>query len=149
MSNDFEPILAGLLTHITSNVTGFKSVGRRVIPWGDVNDLPALFLRLTGLDDDYSSGEGLLRRTLHCELWLYDEASTDPTVAPGIDLNSRVAAVRDCFAPDDLDTGEFTLSAVLAPSRVYRCRVEGRTIYAPGDTINRSIANIPVSILIP
>jgi len=51
--------------------------------------------------------------------------------------------------PDNDDTGEFTLSVALGAGRICRCRIDGRTIYAPGDTLNRSIASIPVSILIP
>lgn len=142
MSNDFEPFLAALLSHVQANVPSFKSAERRLIPWTQVDNQPALFLRMIAVEDIYDGS--LLKRLISGELWVYAKPAPDRSIAPGTGLNALVGQVRDCFAPDDEDTGLFTLNRT-----VTWCRIEGRTLYAPGDTVDQSLAKLDVKILIP
>jgi hypothetical protein len=145
MRTNLEPILAALLTHIGATATSFKTVSRRVTSWTgtDAPEQPALMLRQIAADDIFS-GEGLSRTLIECEMWIYQKASVEPTVAPGISLNALVAEVRASFQPDNEENNEYTIGRL-----AYYCRIEGRTEYAPGDVGDQSIAIIPVKILIP
>jgi hypothetical protein len=94
--------------------------------------------------DDEFSGDGLLKTVLLGELWIYERAPQDLDISPRTSLLARVKSIRDCFIPDNNDTGEYTIGGL-----VFWCRIIGQTNLAPGDTIEQSIARVPVSILLP
>lgn len=145
MRAEFETVLAALLDHVNDKTeTKFKTVSRRLLPWGLVEDQPALFMRQTGLSDK-DSGDGLPYYEIDVEFWVYVKSTpdSDDALAPGIDLNKVVADFRRCFYPDASQSGRFTLNGL-----VYDCRIEGKTEYAPGDIIDQSIAVIPVQITV-
>lgn len=140
---DFEPILSALLDALADRIEGLRRIDRRLVSWTAVEDQPALFLRLIGSSDSFS-GTGLNRTTLRAEIWLYVKPSGDDAVAPGVELNDWIGRVRDAFAPDNRDTGEFTIGG-----KVQWARIEGDSDFSPGDTGQQSIAVFPVRILIP
>lgn len=123
--------------------SGFLTTGRRVRPWTDSFEQPALFFRHTGDDDRYDN-DTLPRTVLEGELWLYSRAGEDPDTAPDTALNNLVRVIREALAPDDPDTNCFTLGGL-----VHWCRIEGKSDYDPGDLDKQSKAVIPVRMLIP
>jgi hypothetical protein len=122
--------------------TGFLTTGRRTQHWSQVSAQPVLFLRHVGTTDTYNGH--LPITTLDCEVWIYSNAGKNPDIAPDIQLNVLVQAVRACFVPDDSDDTRFTLGGL-----AYWCRIEGRSDYAPGDQGGQAIARIPVRITLP
>lgn len=120
-----------------SFTTGFQTTSRRLQHWSQVEAQPALFLRRLGSDDHFS-GE-MPMTTIDCEVWIYSQAGEDPDVAPDVALSNLDRLVRQSFAPDE--ESRFTLGGL-----VYWCRVEGRSLYAPGDQASQGISHIPVRI---
>jgi hypothetical protein len=140
MSADFETVMTALLAHINASVPSFVSTGRRVIHWQQVAAQPALFLRRTGMLDHHNGSMPII--TMECEIWIYCNAGTDPTVAPDEVLTGLEQEVRACLAPDDQN--RFTIGG-----RVYWCRIEGKSDISPGDQGPQAIARIPVHITLP
>lgn len=137
-----EAVIAALFAWLVANVPGLQTTSRRVPHWQNVKAQPGLFLRHIGTTDEYTGH--LPRTTLDCEVWIYSNAGQNPDVAPDTELNTLVSAVRASFAPDDSDGTDFTLNGL-----VYRCRIEGRSDYSPGDQGPQAIARIPVRITLP
>ena len=140
MSADLEAVMEALLSHIAAAVPSFASTGRRVIHWTQVTDQPALFLRRTGMFDHHNGSMPIV--TMECEIWIYCNAGTDPSVAPDTVLTTLEREVRASLAPDDQD--RFTIGGL-----VYWCRIDGKSDISPGDQGPQAIARIPVRITIP
>lgn len=145
MSIDHEAVLQGLIDQIAVGCgSNFKHYSRRLKFWTDSQVQPALFLRHTGDEDDWP-GEGLGIVTLEGELWLYCKASQDPSEAPDTELNRLVKLVRAVFEPDaDGEDARFTIGGI-----VYRCRIDGKSLFDPGDTDEQSKALLPIKIMLP
>lgn len=122
---------------------GFQTTGRRVKHWNQVAAQPALFIRHTG-DDDVWMGEGLCETYIELEVWIYAKTGQDPDAVPDTGLNYLARAIRVALQPDDGEGGEFTMGGA-----VYRCRIEGRSEFDPGDQDSQGKALIPIKILLP
>jgi hypothetical protein len=150
MRTDYEPLFDALDAHIKANTTCFKNANMGRVPyWTNVNDFPFLGLRQTGVLYEYV-GQGLLKTTVKGEIFIFDEATSDPEQAPRTELNAIVEEVLECFEPDCSTRDEFTIGM---PNDVYHCRIEGEVTYAPGDQTvtgqtSKSIALLPVRILL-
>lgn len=123
--------------------TGFATAGRRVKMWQECQAQPAMFLRHIGNHDEYTHNGMLQRTTVKAEVWLYSKAGQDPNVAADITLNALSVAIRSSFAFDD-PTGLFTLGGVCS-----WCRIEGESVYDPGDLDDQSKAIFPILISLP
>jgi len=125
--------------------TGFLTTGRRVIPWGQVDAQPALFLRRVGTSDDYGSDSFFSMTTLECEVWIYSQAGKDPNAVPDVALSNLDALIRQSLKGDsDYGDPRFTLGGLC-----YWCRIEGRSDYSPGDLSGQGLSRIPIRILLP
>lgn len=144
--SDEETVLAALFAWLVAQTTGFKTTGRRVRHWTEAFPQPAMFLRHTGMDDEY---DGTLPvRTMNCEIWVYSNSGQKPNAAPDIDLTMLVNTVRAAFIPD-ADPGDPSDTRFTIGGLVYWCRIEGRSDYSPGDQGPQAIARIPVRITLP
>jgi hypothetical protein len=123
--------------------TGFLTTGRRVKPWSQVTEQPALFLRRMGTEDVVD--ETYTITTLLAEIWIYSKAGEDPDAVPDVALSNLDQMVRASLAPDgDYGDPRCTLGGV-----AYWARIEGRSDYAPGDISSQGISRIPVRITLP
>jgi hypothetical protein len=123
--------------------TGFLTFSRRFQFWTQVSAQPALFLR-DGDEDQQYSEIILPRQTLRAEVWIYSKAGENPDIVPVTALNNLLDAVDAAFAPDDPQTGRFTLGGL-----VEWCRREGKIIKDPGDAGGQAIAVADVEITVP
>lgn len=122
--------------------TGFLTFGRRLIPWDQVPDQPALFLREPDEELEYQSII-LQVQTIKAEVWIYSKAGQNPAIAPITGLNNLLDAVQGALAPD-LTTGRFTLGGL-----VHWCRLQGKIEKEPGDLDGQAIAVAEVLITVP
>jgi hypothetical protein len=84
---------------------GFQTVGRRLKRWDDTPNQPALFIRHTEDDDDWSNAP-LSITTAEVEVWIYSRTGADPDGIPDKGLNMLVRKVRESLGPDD-NYGQF------------------------------------------
>ena len=126
-----------------SFLTGFRTVGRRVLPWSQVTAQPALFLINADEEREVRSGQPP-RRTMMVELLVYSDAGKNVDFAPGIALNNFADAIDGALQPDNVQLNRLTLGGL-----VQHCWIEGKTEFYPGDLGPQAKALIPVKILIP
>ncbi len=129
--------------------TGFLTTGRRLIPAVNVAAQPALFLRDTEEDLEYREDStptrlSLQRQTIKAEIWIYSLAGLNPDAVPATALNNLLDAVQTAFDPDDPMTGRFTLGGL-----VDWCRLSGKILKSPGDTVPQATAVADVEIIVP
>ena len=123
-----------------SFTTGFLTTGRRVQHWNQVSDQPALFLRRTGVLDQYN---GPLSVTiLECEAWIYCNSGQNPEISPDDQLSCLEQLVRTSLW---LDGGRRETLGGL----VEWCRIEGKSDVSPGDQGPQAIARIPIRVRLP
>lgn len=122
--------------------TGFLTASRRIQPWGQLSEQPALFLRRTGTHDQYS-GE-LPITTLKAEVWIYSKAGENPDAVPDEALANLDQMVRAAFKPDVF--GDFVRCTLGAPALIYWARVEGESAYHDGALGGQAISLIPVQV---
>src|SRR4051812_19297017 len=87
------------LFHLLQTECGdtFKTYGRRVKWWRDVNEQPALFIRHTADDYEYA-GEDLPIITVEADIFIYSKSPQGPDAVPDTELNACVAAVQSALA---------------------------------------------------
>ena len=118
------------------------TVGRRVLMWSKVTAQPACFIRNIG--DIYGdAGQIMVPVTMHCEVWIYARAD-GPDVAAGPILNGLVDTLEAAFASYDPASNRLTLGGL-----VQDCRLEGDSVFDPGDLDGQAKAVIPVKIDVP
>jgi hypothetical protein len=123
-------------------IVGFLRIGRRVIPWTEVSDQTALFLRRVGFTDVADHETGWVTTTLECEAWLYSNLGQNTDIVPDDVLTALEEMVRACFVPDgDPDDNLCTLGGA-----VYWARVEGQGAILPGDIGPQAVAHIPIRV---
>ena len=125
--------------------SGVQTTGRRVIPWGDCTDQPALFLRDTDERLEYTNTL-LQTQTIKAEVWLYNRSGGDKTIAPITGLNNMLDAVQAAIAPDDPQGLRYTIGGL-----VFWARMIGRVEKDPGDMDDggQSVAVADIEILVP
>lgn len=146
----FDPV--GLTAILSDNITeantaasfstGFLDVGRRVKMWGEEQEMPACFLRHTKDKDEYVNTV-MQKTSMEFEVWIYSDAGEDPDEVPDITLNNLVTAVRNCLKMDVSGRPQ-TLNGL-----VQWARVEGDTVYDPGDIDGVGKALLNVTVLCP
>lgn len=136
-----EQIMTALLAKLkATNV--FLTVERRVRPWSDVSEQPALFARNVG--DHYEPRSPLpAKRTMSVELWIYAKSGRESGGSPGAVLNNCLDAIDTALKPDVM-TNRQTLGGL-----VEHCRIEGEGVFDPGDLDSQAKAVVPLKILIP
>lgn len=151
MVDDFDPVAMTLTLSQNATAsatavplkTGFRTTGRRVKRWTEVSEQPALFLRLTA-DEDVYPNIIISKTTLEAEIWVYSQAGRNPDAVPGIALSGLVDAIRAALKPDNRMLQQLTLGGL-----VNSCRIEGRTVFDPGDLDGQAKAVLPIKILCP
>lgn len=134
-------VLNGLGDHLVKSTASFKDCKRRLEWWDKVGSFPALFLRLTGVEYDWT-GNGLQKRTLEAEIWFYDEVGE--STVPSERMVTLQTEIQCALAPDDADNGEFTLGGT-----VEWCRIEGKADLDSGDMDKYIKGIVPLRILLP
>ena len=144
MTASREAIYAALFALVAGSA-GFKTTGRRLKLWSDVNasDKPALFLAQRGQTYVQGSEATPQKVTLKADLFVYTNVGKDPKAVPARQLNDLVDAV-DAALAGDVVTGRQTLGGLVA-----HCWIEGEVMIDPGDLDGDGLAVIPVRILIP
>ena len=144
MNNDYEPILAALLTFFQTKLgSTFATYTRRVKMWTqDGLVQPYLGIRHVGSNDEYQQNMSVT--TLHVELWIYAPADADVTGPPDATLNALEKAVRNAMAPDQVQTNRFTIGGL-----VFWFRILGRSDKNPGDNDGQGVLVLPLQITLP
>jgi len=142
VNNDYEPVLAGLLSFLTTKVgSSFPTIGRRVKMWTDVETQPALFLR--HIRDDDMLRQQFAITELDVEIWVYAKAAADPSAAPDTAFNGLIKAIRNALAPDGPQL-KFTIGGL-----VDWCRIVGKSEIDDGSVDGQCKAVIPLRISLP
>jgi hypothetical protein len=134
MSASREAIYAALFA-LVSGSAEFKTKGRRLKLWTDVNAKPAVFVAQRGATPQ--------KVTLKADIFIYTNVGKDPNVIPAAQLNDLVDAIDAALAGSAV-TGRQTLGGLVA-----HCWIEGEVMIDPGDLDGDGVAVIPVRILIP
>lgn len=121
----------------------FRRFGRRLLPWGTVDDQPALFLRHVA--DQYPPRPtGLPAKVvMECEAWLYSQGGADPDVPPEISINDLLDVVEASLRPPTPGSAQ-TLGGLVA-----HAWIEGTIEIHPGDLNGQAIAIVPIRVLVP
>lgn len=144
MTASRESIYAALFA-LVSGSAPFKTKGRRLKMWGDVNpsEKPAIFVAQRGEKYVQGSDATPQKVTLKADIFIYTNAGKDPNVIPATTLNNLVDAV-DAALAGSIITGRQTLGGLVS-----HCWIEGDILIDPGDIDGDGLAVIPVRILIP
>ena len=146
MPTDFEPIVAALWAHLKENVQGISYSSRRLKPWTECPNQPAMFLRHPNDEIAWASPQ-LSKAALSLEIWIYAKSANLPDVASDVVLSDLITSVLNAFTPDNAMTRTFTLGGLLGMAGW--ARVEGKIDRWPGDLDTQAIAVIPVKVLLP
>jgi hypothetical protein len=123
-------------------VGGFQTTGRRIRYAKDVTSQPAMYLRHTADETEWS---GILSiRTVEAELVIFSRAGEDPAAIPDTGLNNLIRAIYEAMAPDDSMQFRFTIGGLCQ-----WCRIEGRSEYDDGALDKQSKAGLLVKITLP
>jgi hypothetical protein len=137
-----EAIMAALGERIAA-LPELKTSGRRVVPWNQLGDQPAAFLRHTGGTVE-SKGPGLRLTKMGADLFVYAQGGRHPDETPESYLNDLKDALEPAFAPDNFALRTLTLGGL-----VHDCRIEGELVFAPGDAGAQSVVLVPLMIILP
>jgi hypothetical protein len=138
--------LLASLAGIKASGVPLKSIGRRVRDPENVssNDRPALFL-VEHMDSWERPAINLpAKRALTVWALLYTDVGTDENLIPMTQINQFIEAIEAALAPDTPILNRFTLGGI-----VFNCMLEGEGIRAAGDTTGKSVAAIPIKIILP
>jgi hypothetical protein len=124
-------------------LTGFQTVGRRVIRWSEISAQPALFLVNASEQREVRSGLPP-KRTMYVELMIYSDSGKNANFAPGITLNNFADAIEAALQPDNILQNVQTLGGLVA-----HARLEDAIDFYPGDLGSQAIALLHVAILLP
>lgn len=139
-----ETVLNQLLTVLATTGT-FLTVGRRNLGSNKIGpaESPALFL--LGDSEDHSGEINQPRRLVLTQKAVYlNDVGASQTVIPETAINNALDALDALLAPDNPMLGRCTLGGL-----VYSARIKGRTIKAPGDQTGKSLAIVPLEIILP
>ena len=124
----------------------FKIVSRRNrAPESIGPDLsPALFLLEDGETYDTPSPSVPSKRCLHVLACLYNDIGNDLNATPKTALNDALDALDAFIRKVDPATGRNTLGGL-----VYSCMIKGEGLRSSGDTTGKSVAGLPIEIILP
>lgn len=145
MSVSRETIMTALLAHLSS-VAAFKTKSRRLRKPESfrLDEVPALMLlEAAEMHRSPSTRQPPIRRMM-AQAVLYTDVGTDANAIPAATINNILDAIEAALAPDNPLTGQFTLGG-----KVESIVVDGRVVKAPGDLTGKSLAIVPLSILMP
>lgn len=139
-----EAIMAALLAQVATSA--FATSGRRLIPWSQVTEQPAIFVRHIKEEHPPRPLPTPPRATIHAEVWIYAK-TPDPSDVPDSTINPLIDAVEAALVPSnaELAVGRGQTLGGL----VNHCWIEGTIEVDPGDLDSQAIAVIPVKILVP
>jgi hypothetical protein len=135
------------LTPITAQGVPLKFVARRVRDPENVpaTDRPCIYLVERGDEwemDDKAPDTPAIRILIVAAL-IYTDVGTNENAIPATQLNYFIEAIENAFLPDDLG-GSFTLG-----DTVRSAMIAGNGLRASGDTTSKSLAVVPIRIVIP
>jgi hypothetical protein len=137
--------LETLLGSITANGLPLKTIGRRLRDPENVksDDRPALFLveHLDHWDESNKSPDIPAVRSMTVWGILYTDVGADQNAIPMMQINQFIESIEAALDPDNAG---FTLGGI-----VHSCKLAGEGIRAAGDTTGKSLAAIPIRIVLP
>lgn len=123
-----------------SFTAGMLAFGRR-LPSSDPTEQPALYLVHLESEDAWSNVRNA-RSRIEGQIWIYTKSGADDV--PSTLLNALIYALKNSFAPDNFQTGTFTIGGLCS-----WCRIEGKSLYYPGDGADQAVVVVPVVITLP
>jgi hypothetical protein len=131
------------LMAVLSNITSFKTIGRRFQFWDQTPNQPALFVH--HIADEYQrTRTGMPAKVvMECQAWIYDNSGQAVTAIPETNLHNLIDSIEVALAPP-LGFPAQTLGGI-----VTHCWIEGRIDIHPGDAGPQAIAVMTIKILIP
>jgi hypothetical protein len=148
MAGTREQIMAALLAQLSTiqaNSVPLKAFGRRLRDPENVpgTDRPALYL-VEHLDQwERPSPRAPAVRKLTVWAVLYTDAPSENTI-PSTQVNQFIEAIEAALKPDNAMLGTFTLGGL-----VYSCMIKGEGLRSSGDTTGKSVAGLPIEIILP
>lgn len=104
---------------------------------------PAVFL-IESADDYQTNPVGPDRRTMTVKAFYYNDVGDDETAIPSTAINNAIEALEALLAPTPGQRGSFTLGGL-----VFSCRIDGQIKRAPGEVTGKSMAVVPIKIVLP
>jgi hypothetical protein len=83
-------------------------------------------------------------RTLEARAIVYCDAGQDENAIPEATINTLLDGIDAVMRPDNAALGRNTLGGL-----VYSAMIDGEVICAPGDVTGKSLAIVPIKIVIP
>ncbi len=145
MAASRETIMTALFA-LVSGINGLVTTGRRMRSPKDLDptSTPALFLVEEA--DPYERPDNNLPpiRRMHASVVIYQDVGTDQTVVPATAVNNILDALDVVLKPDNPFTGKLTLGGI-----VDAVIIDGAIERGSGDMTGKSIAVVPITILLP
>jgi hypothetical protein len=140
-----EQVAQALFQRITTRVT-FAESGRRLRDPDTIDRDKTPVLMLVEHDEGFerSSPSRPPKRLMHFRALLYTDVGDNENAIPGTTINNLLDQLEAALAPDDMSTGRCRLGSL-----VDSVMIEGEIIKAAGDVTGKSIAIVPIIIVLP
>ena len=138
--------LLAQLAGITAQSTPLTAYGRRLRDPENVpgDQRPALFLVEHGDGWERPSPSVPPKRILTVWALLYTDVGQNENLIPMTQINYFIESIEAALAPDMPALNRFTLSGL-----VFNCMLDGEGLRAAGDTTGKSVAALPIKIILP
>jgi len=140
-----EQIMTALLALLKSTGT-FQTVSRRNQDPENIGPAQSPALFLVENSETYERQSAMLppRRAMVAKALFYNDTGDDPNAIPTTAINNALDALDVALKPTDLTTGRFTLGGL-----AYSVLIDGEIIKSPGDVSGKSVAVVPLRIVLP
>lgn len=140
-----EQIMTALLA-VLSSTGDFVTISRRNRSPDSIGPAqsPALFLLDSSEEYERKSPSVWPIRRMKVKAIFYNDVGNDQNVIPSTAINNILDALDLAFQSDSASTGRFTLGKL-----VQSCMIDGEVEKAPGEITGKSIAVVPIEIVIP
>lgn len=144
-----EAIMTALLARLSviqAEGVSLKQYGRRLRDPEDVTGdaRPALFLVEHSDEWERAAINLPAKRMLTAWALIYTDVGSNENAIPMTQINQFIEAVETALAPDDVIRGTCTLGGL-----VLSCLLKGTGIRASGDVTGKSLAALPIEIILP
>lgn len=140
-----EEVAQALFTRLTTKVQ-FAEAGRRLRDPDTMNATHTPVLMLVEHSEEFQRPSPSLaaKRAVQFRALIYTDVGDNENAIPAATINDLLDQMEAALAPDDPSTNKCRLGGL-----VDSVMIDGEIIKAPGDVTGKSIAIVPIRILLP
>lgn len=145
MAASREQIMAALLSRLAASGE-FATIGRRNRRPESIAAINTPALMLVEYSETYERQAPNLPpvRTLEARAIVYCDAGQDENAIPSSMVNTLLDGIDAVLVPDNPVLGRCTLGGL-----VYSAMIDGDIVRSPGDITGKSLALVPIKIIVP